>query len=46
MQGDVVVLEVGAGGCKGVGGRCRRKVEVLDVDARESRGVGGRYMRR
>ena len=23
MQGEVEVLEVGAGGCMGVGGRCR-----------------------
>ena len=26
--GDVGVLEVGAGGCRGVGGRCRREVGV------------------
>ena len=25
MHGDVGVLEVGAGGCMGVGGRCMRR---------------------
>ena len=38
----VEVLEVGAGGRRGVGGRCKREKELLEVGAGGCRGVGGR----
>ena len=45
MQGGVEVLEVGAGVCRGVGGKWRREEEVLEVGAGGCRGVGGRCRR-